>query len=123
MATTLTKSFADLVAPKVSSLLVALIRQDGTECQGGGYQRQQVSTCSTSEDATYVYITNASDIRFPVASEDVAPTTNPITQLTLYDNASPVVTIDLSQSKAYLTQDQIIIPAGSLVIRFPKSNT
>jgi hypothetical protein len=123
MATTLTKRFADLIAPQIGSLYVALIRQDGTECQGGGYQRQLISTCSTSEDADYIYITNANDIRFPVASVDIAPNTNPITQISLYDNTSAVATIDLSQAKAYLTQDQIIIPAGNLVIKFPKSNT
>jgi hypothetical protein len=123
MATTLTKGFADLISVKVSTLNVALIRQDGTECQGGGYQRQAVGTVQTSEDANYVYIQNAGSITFPVATEDIAPATNPITQITLYDNATVVATIDLTQSKTYLTQDQIIIQPQGLTIRFPKSNT
>lgn len=123
MATTITKDFADLISSKFSNLNVALIRKDGTECSGGGYQREAVGQVQTSEDSNYVYIQNASSITFPTATADIATSDNPITQITLYDSSTAVATIDLAQSKTYLTQDQIIIQAQGLTIKFPKSNS
>lgn len=76
MATTLTKSFADLIAPTFQNLYVALIKQDGTECQGGGYQRVQFGQVQTSEDSNYIYIFNTSQITFVLATSDIAPLNN-----------------------------------------------
>jgi hypothetical protein len=123
MATTITKDFVDLISSKISSLNVALIRKDGTECSGGGYQRENIGSVQTSEDSNYVYIQNANQITFPTATSDIATSDNPITQVSLYDNSTLVATIDLAQSKTYLTQDQIVIPAQGLTIKFPKSNS
>jgi hypothetical protein len=123
MATKITKDFADLVSAKIVNLNVALIRKDGTECSGGGYQRETIDKVQTSEDDNYVYIQNADQITFPTATSDIATSDNPITQITLYDSSTAVATIDLAQSKTYLTQDQIIIQAQGLTIKFPKSNS
>jgi hypothetical protein len=124
MATVLTKSFADLIAPAFQNLSVALIRQDGTECTGGGYQRQTLVSVSTSEDTDYVYLTNANQISFPLATEDIAPATNPVAKVQLLDsNNNVIATVDLTEAKPYLNQDQVFIPQGGFVIKIPKNNT
>lgn len=123
MATVLTKSFADLIAPTFQNLYVALIRQDGTECQGGGYQRVQFGQTQTSEDTSYVYISNASAITFCLATSDIAPLSNLVSQVQLYNGNNLVATVNLIEAKPYLNQDQFIISPNNLVIKIPKSNT
>jgi hypothetical protein len=123
MATILTKEFANLIAPTFQNLSVALIRQDGTECTGGGYTRQTFGAVKTDEDDTYIYISNNTNITFPLASEDIAPIDNPVSKIQLYNGTNLVATIDLTFSKAYLIQDLIIIPIDGLKIKIPKSNT
>jgi hypothetical protein len=123
MATTLTKSFADLIAPSFPSLNVALIRQDGTECSGGGYQRVAIGQVQTYEDTNYIYISNATQIVFALATSDIAPLNNLVSQVQLYNGFNLVATIDLAQAKPYLNQDQFIIAPNNLTIRIPKLNT
>jgi hypothetical protein len=123
MATTLTKGFADLIAPSFPNLNVALIRQDKTECTGGGYQRVAIGQVQTSEDANYVYITNANAITFTLATSDIAPLNNLVSQAQLYNGNTLVATVDLVKAKPYLTQDQFIIAPNGLTIKIPKSNT
>jgi hypothetical protein len=123
MATVITKAFADLIKTNIESLSIGLIKQDGTECQGGGYARQQVSSTQTSEDTNYVYITNTAPIIFPLATSDIAPANNPVIKVALYSMNNLVATIDLSQPTTYLTQDQFSIVSGGLNIKIPKVNT
>lgn len=123
MATTLTKSFVDLIAPSFQNLSVALIRQDNTECSGGGYQRMQIGQVQTYEDANYIYISNATQIVFALATSDIAPLNNLVSQVQLYNDNNLVATIDLVQPKPYLNQDQFIIAPNNLVIKIPKVNT
>jgi len=123
MATKLTKSFVDLIAPSFPSLSVALIRQDGTECSGGGYQRVTIGQVQTYEDDNYIYISNATQIVFALATSDIAPLNNLVSQVQLYNGTNLVATIDLVQAKPYLNQDQFIIAPNSFVIKIPKVNT
>jgi hypothetical protein len=123
MATNLTKAFVDLIAPTFQNLSVALIRQDGTECSGGGYQRQIFGAVKTDEDDDYIYISNNTNITFALASEDIAPIDNPVSKVQLYNNTNLVATIDLTVPKAYVIQDMIIIPIDGLKIKIPKVNT
>ena len=123
MATTLTKSFADLIAPSFQTLYVALIRQDGTECSGGGYKRILFGQVQTYEDADYIYISNATQIVFALATDDIAPLNNLVSKVQLYNGvATLVATVDLTQPKPYLNQDQFIIAVDGLKIKIPKSN-
>jgi hypothetical protein len=122
VATTITKAFADLIKEKIESLYVGLIRQDGTECQGGGYTRQQVSFTQTSENYDYVYITNISPIVFPLATSDIAPADNPVVKVALYSGMNLVATIDLQQPIPYLLQDQFSIVINGLKFKIPKVN-
>lgn len=128
MATVLTKSFADLIAPSFKNLSVALIRQDGTECTGGGYQRETLTDVSTSEDDNNVYISNATQISFPLATADIAPTNNPVAKIQLIqtdsnNNSNTIATIDLTESKPYLNQDQVFIPQNGFTVKIPKNNS
>jgi hypothetical protein len=123
MATTLTKSFVDLIAPNFQNLSIALIRQDGTECSGGGYTRQPFGLTQIYEDTDYIYISNASQIVFALATTDIAPLNNPVSKVQLYAGSNLIATIDLTQAKSYLNQDQFIIAIDGLKIKIPKSNT
>jgi len=123
MATTLTKSFADLIAPSFQTLSVALIRQDGTECSGGGYKRILFGQVQTYEDADYIYISNATQIVFALATANIAPLNNLVAKVQLYNGTDLVATVDLTQPKPYLNQDQFIIAIDGLRIKIPKSNT
>jgi hypothetical protein len=123
MATTLTKSFVDLIAPSFQTLSVALIRQDGSECSGGGYKRILFGQVQTYEDADYIYISNATQIVFALATDDIAPLNNLVAKVQLYNGTDLVATVDLTQPKPYLNQDQFIIAIDGLKIKIPKSNT
>jgi hypothetical protein len=123
MATNLTKAFVDLIAPNFQNLYVALIRQDGSECSGGGYLRQTFGLIQTYEDTNYIYISNASQIIFALATSDIAPLNNLVSQVQLYNGSNLVATIDLTQAKPYLNQDQFIIAIDGLKIKIPKVNT
>jgi hypothetical protein len=123
MATTLTKSFVDLIAPSFQNLSVALIRQDGTECSGGGYKRILFGQVQTYEDTDYIYISNATQIVFALATDDIAPLNNLVAKVQLYNGTDLVATVDLTQPKPYLNQDQFIIAIDGLKIKIPKSNT
>jgi hypothetical protein len=123
MATTLTKSFVDLIASNFQNLSVALIRQDGTECSGGGYIRIPFGQVQTSEDTNYIYISNATQLAFALASADIAPLNNLVSQVKLYNGSNLIATIDLTQAKPYLNQDQFIIAINGLKIKIPKVNT
>jgi hypothetical protein len=123
MATNLTKAFVDLIAPNFQNLSVALIRQDGTECSGGGYTRQTFGLTQTYEDTDYIYISNALQIIFALATSDIAPLNNLVSQVQLYNGSNLIATIDLTQAKPYLNQDQFIIETDGLKIKIPKVNT
>jgi hypothetical protein len=121
MATTLTKAFVDLIANDFQNLYVALIKQDGTECSGGGYQRLQFGQTQTKEDASYIYISNASQLTFTFATSDIAPLNNPVSKVSLYKDNTLIATVDI-KPKPYLDQDQFFITPDNLVIRIPKIN-
>lgn len=126
MAVVLTSEFARLLASIFSSLYVGLIKQNGEECFGGNYARQQIGIIDYCENSSYVLIQNVSPIYFPLATQTLAPLNNPITKVGLYSDATSdklVAMADLPYSKPYLVQDQIIIPAYALVIRIPKTYT
>jgi hypothetical protein len=122
MATTLTKAFADLIAPSFNNLNIALIRQDGSECTGGGYQRMSIGQVRTYDDTNYIYISNTSQITFALATSDIAPLNNLVSQVKLYKDNDLLATIDLAEAKPYLNQDQFLIAPDSLVLRIPKTN-
>jgi len=123
MATNLTIGFVDTIASTFQTLSVALIRQDGTECSGGGYARQTFGATHTFEDTTHIYLSNNTNISFPLATADIAPSTNPVAKVSLYNGTNLIATIDLPTTKTYLTNDMIVIPVDGLKIKIPKTNT
>jgi len=123
MAIFVVKNFVDLIAPSFQNLSVALVRQNGTECSGEGYERQKYGNVQTSEDNNYVYIFNSSNIIFPFASKDIAPSNNPVVKISLYNGDALVATVDLDRPKPYLAEDELIIPPEGIKIKIPKVNT
>jgi hypothetical protein len=122
MATTITGLYAQRVANNIlSGSYVALIRQDGTECPIG---RVAIGTLSVSSaDDTYHIISNTTELVFPLASSDVAPSSNPVSKVALYltiDGDDKIADADLTTPKPYLTGDQFRIPVGVLQFKIQK---
>jgi hypothetical protein len=123
MATTISTAFAQAVAINIiQQSYVALIRQDGTECPIG---RVSFGTAvvDANSDPNYIIISNLNDILFPIASSDVAPSSNPVVQVALYDANSGGNLLAKSDvvSKPYLAGDQFKIPAGWFQFKIQKS--
>lgn len=122
MATTITEKYAQAVANNIiQPSYVALLRQDGTECPIGRVAFG-TTVVDASSDSTYIVISNLNDIVFPIASVDVAPATNPVIQLALYDASTGgnfLAKTDIV-SKPYLAGDQFKIPAGWLQFKIQK---
>ncbi|MDM7320281.1 MAG: hypothetical protein P3W91_000965 [Fervidobacterium sp.] len=122
MATTITEKYAQAVANNIiQQSYVALLRQDGTECPIGRVAFG-TTVVNASSDPTYIVISNLNDILFPIASVDVAPATNPVIQLALYDanaGGNLLAKTDIV-SKPYLAGDQFKIPAGWLQFKIQK---
>ncbi len=92
MSTTLTQGFANLISPSFTACQVALIQQNGVECNGGGYVRQTFGNVSTSSDTANAYISNASQIVYPQATTDIASMTNPVAYVSLYSSSTLIAT-------------------------------
>jgi len=123
MATTITVNYANAVANTIiQPSYVALLRQDGTECPIGRVAFG-TTVVDASSDPTYIVISNLNDIVFPIASIDVAPSTNPVVQVALYDanTAGNLVAKTDIVSKPYLAGDQFKIPAGLLQFKIQKT--
>jgi len=122
MATTITVAYAQAVADNIiQPSYVALIRQDGSECPIGRIAFGDAVVDATS-DPDYIVISNLSDIMFPIATVDVAPTSNPIVQVALYDANSGGNLLAKTDvvAKPYLAGDQFKIPAGQLQFKIQK---
>jgi len=122
MATTISIAYAQAVATNIlQNSYVGLIRQDGSECPIGRVAFGYVVVDATS-DPNYIVLSNLNDVAFPIASIDVAPMTNPVVQVALYDADSGgnlLVKTDIV-SKPYLAGDQFKIPAGWLQFKIQK---
>jgi len=122
MATTISIAYAQAVATNIlQNSYVGLIRQDGSECPIGRVAFGDVVVDATS-DPNYIVLSNLNDVVFPIASIDVAPMTNPVVQVALYDADSGgnlLVKTDIV-SKPYLAGDQFKIPAGWLQFKIQK---
>jgi hypothetical protein len=122
MATTISIAYAQAVATNIlQNSYVGLIRQDGSECPIGRVAFGNVVVDATS-DPNYIVLSNLNDVVFPIASIDVAPMTNPVVQVALYDANSGgnlLVKTDIV-SKPYLAGDQFKIPAGWLQFKIQK---
>lgn len=122
MATTITVNYAQLVANNIiQPSYVALLRQDGTECPIGRVPFG-TTVVDASSDPTYIVISNLNDVVFPIASVDVAPSTNPVVQIALYDASTGgnlLAKTDIVP-KPYLAGDQFKIPAGYLQFKIQK---
>lgn len=122
MATTITVNYAQAVANNIiQPSYVALLRQDGTECPIGRVAFGP-TVVNASSDPTYIVISNLNDVVFPIASVDVAPATNPVVQVALYDSSASgnlLAKTDIVP-KPYLAGDQFKIPAGWLQFKIQK---
>jgi len=122
MATEITVFYAQAVGENiVRNSYVSLIRQDGTECPIGRVAFGDVVVDATS-DANYIVLSNLNDVVFPIATVDVAPTTNPVVQVALYNASSGgnmLAKTDIV-SKPYLAGDQFKIPSGWLQFKIQK---
>ncbi len=123
MATTITGEYAQLVSNNIlSTCHVALIRQDGSECPIGRVSIGSL-TVDTTSDTTFHIISNSTEIVFPVASSDVAPTTNPVSKVALFRSPSgtdKIAETNLASPKPYLAGDQFRIPIGMLQFKIQK---
>ena len=123
MSTTVTQGFANLIAPSFTACQVGLLMQNGVECSGGGYARQPFGNVSTSSDTANAYISNASQIVFPLATADIATMSNPVAYVSLFNSNTLIATVSLPEPKPYLNGDQFIIPIGGLTIAISLSTT
>jgi hypothetical protein len=122
MATTISVAYAQVVATRIlQNSYVGLIRQNGSECPIGRVAFGSVVVDATS-DPNYIVLSNLNDVVFPIASVDVAPTSNPVVQVALYDansGGNMLAKTDVV-AKPYLAGDQFKIPAGWLQFKIQK---
>jgi hypothetical protein len=122
MATTISVNYAQAVATKIiQPSYVALLRQNGSECPIGRVAFGNVVVDATS-DPNYIVISNLNEVIFPIASTDVAPITNPVVQVALYDantGGNLLAKTDIV-AKPYLAGDQFKIPSGWLQFKIQK---
>lgn len=126
MSVVLTKSFANLIEPILTSLYIGLVKQNGEECFGGGYKRQLLGSVDICDDDTYIYIQNIFPITFPLANGNIALANNPVSKIRLFKDdttTDTIATIDLPYAKPYMVQDQLIIPPYALNIKIQKTYT
>ncbi len=126
MATVITQDGALTLANSLVGKYLALIRQDGTEVSGTNYTRQPIPSLTITSDTTNYYITNSTDILFPIAGSDWATVSNMIVKMSIYDSATAgtlLITQDLPIAKPCYQGDQIRIFTGSLKIIIPKQTT
>jgi hypothetical protein len=122
MATEITIAYAIAVATNIiQDSYVGLIRQDGSECPIGRVAFGVV-VVDASSDPDYIVISNLSDIVFPIASIDVAPASNPVVQVALYDASTGGNLLAKTDvvAKPYLAGDQFKIPSGWLQFKIQK---
>jgi hypothetical protein len=122
MATEITVAYAQAVATHIiRNCYVGLIRQDGTECPIGRVAFGDVVVDATS-DPNYIVLSNLNDVVFPIASIDVAPMSNPVIQVALYNANSGGDLLAKTDvvAKPYLAGDQFRIPAGWLQFKIQK---
>ncbi len=122
MATEITVFYAQAVATHIiGKCYVSLVRQDGTECPIGRVAFGDVVVDATS-DPNYIVLSNLNDVVFPIASIDVAPMSNPVVQVALYDansGGNMLAKTDVV-AKPYLAGDQFRIPSGWLQFKIQK---
>ena len=122
MATEITEAYAQAVASNIiQNSYVGLIRQDGSECPVGRVAFDIVVVDATT-NSDYIVLSNLNDITFPIASTDVAPISNPVVQVALYNASSGgnlLAKTDIV-AKPYLAGDQFKIPSGWLQFRIQK---
>jgi len=120
MATRTEAGLVNLLRTTFENSYVGLIREDNTEAPVG---RVAFGTVNQTSDANFWYFRNASDIVFERATTDVAPYTNRIKEITLFNastGGNKLITIILDAPRVYLTGDRFIIPAGAFEIKVPK---
>jgi hypothetical protein len=122
MATEITVFYATAVATNIiQNSYVCLIRQDGSECPVGRVAFGNVVVDATT-DPDYIVISNLDDIIFPLVSVDVAPVSNPVVQVALYnasEGGNMLAKTDVAV-KPYLAGDQFRIPDGMLQFKIQK---
>jgi hypothetical protein len=122
MATTISVAYAQAVATNIlQNSYIGLIRQDGSECPIDRVAFGSIVINATS-DPDYIVLSNLNDITFPIASVDVAPTSNPVVQVALYDASSGGNLLAKADvvAKPYLAGDQFKIPTGFLQFKIQK---
>jgi len=122
MATEITIAYAQTIANNlIQNSYVGLIRQDGTECPIGRVAFGDVVVDAIS-DPDYIVLSNLNEILFPIASVDVAPMSNPVVKVALYNAYSGGDLLAKTDVvvKPYLAGDQFKIPAGGLQFKIQK---
>jgi hypothetical protein len=122
MATEITVAYAQAIATNIiQNSYVGLIRQDGSECPIGRVAFGDVVVDATS-DPDYIVLSNLNDVMFPIASTDVAPTSNPVVKVVLFNanNGGNMLAKTDVVAKPYLVGDQFKIPAGWLQFKIQK---
>ena len=120
MATRTEAGLVNLLRTTFENSYVGLIREDNTEAP---VSRVAFGTVNQTDDTDFWYFRNALDIVFERATIDVAPYTNRIIEITLFDastGGNKLITIILDAPRVYLAGDRFIIPAGAFEIKVPK---
>lgn len=122
MATYITRDGADALLAKITEAKYVGLLNNGTEISGGGYARVYYTQgfVFNTETADYFEYKNSAEIAFPVATGDWG-TVNQVGLWTAGTGGSLLYYADLSIAKTVTTNDQVIIPAGSFLIRINKT--
>jgi len=118
----LTKIVSDKIIGDINSVASVGLGYNGTEKAGNGYARVNVSSglfVFDSEDASYYYYKNSSQVSFPSATGNWVN----INEIYFFDSSgNKLYTFTLDSALSIITGVTFVINAGGLVLRVKKQS-
>jgi len=118
----LTRTASDKIISDMNSIVSIGLGYNGTEKAGNGYARVTVSSglfVFDSEDESYYYYKNSSQISFPSATGDWGS----INEIYFFDSSgNKLYTFTLDSALSIITGVTFVINAGGLVLKVKKQN-
>jgi len=118
----LTKTVSDRIISDMNNVASVGLGYNGSEISGNGYARANVSSglfTFDSEDASYYYYKNSSQISFPSATGSWGS----INEVYFFDSSgSRVYTFTLDSTLSIVTGVTFVINAGGLVLKVGKQS-
>jgi hypothetical protein len=118
----LTKTVSDKIIGDMNNITSVGLGYNGTEKVGNGYARVNVSSglfVFDSEDVSYYYYKNSSQISFPSATGDWGS----INEIYFFDSSgNKLYTFTLDSAIGIITGVTFVINAGGLVLRVKKQS-